>query len=312
MRRITLLRLLFLAALVWGPLPSAQAGEPERTPEEKRAYQAFDRGDYEEAARAFGEAFRVTRAASVKYNEAYAWQRAGRLGPAADGYTAALQLGGLDAERAKASRDRLAELRRKLGSVVLLRPVGGSVTLAHAVQEPIPTRVHVAPGTHFVEVRSSCGGTVQRRVELKAAQSLEVDVATELPACPEPADGAAPHGSTEQPGDHGADKPVEAQWIAGWALLGTGATAGIVAAVLGYQTLSTIADFEATGNTDAELRDEAISLRTWTNVAWIAGAALAATGVVLLLTSPDSETPAEEPTASVRLGPLGASLAVSW
>lgn len=310
MRRIISASLLSLSVLLASVPLAAQAGEPDRTPEEQRAYQAFDAGDFEAAARAFGEAFRVTESATVKYNEAYAWQRAGRPGLAADAYTAALSLGGLDAEREQASRQRLTELRRTLGSVVVLRPVGGSVTLAHAVQVPIPTRIHVTPGAHLVVVRSSCGGTAQRRVELEATQSLEIDVTSSLAACPDSTGGEMPPGQ-DRPSE-GSDDPGQGQRIAGSVLLATGAAAGVVAAVLGVQTLNAIDDFESTGNTDAELRDDAVALQTWTNVSWIAGAVLATAGLVVLLTSPDADETAGDPQVGLSLGPLGGGLAVSW
>jgi hypothetical protein len=74
---------------------------------------------------------------------------------------------------------------------------------------------------------------------------------------------------------------------AGALSLGTGAF------LLG-RGLSARDDFEASGRTDADAHDRAVSYRTWSTVTLFGGGALAGAGVVLLLTSPSSPEGAEE------------------
>src|SRR5215208_164770 len=67
--------------------------------------------------------------------------------------------------------------------------------------------------------------------------------------------------------------------------IGAGAACASTAIVLGLSAVSARDDFDASGRSDAEARDRAVTLRTWTNVAWGAAAATAATGAVLLLSA---------------------------
>jgi hypothetical protein len=70
----------------------------------------------------------------------------------------------------------------------------------------------------------------------------------------------------------------------GWIALLSGVALGGVAAVLGAETLQARNQWDASGHRDLGKRDHAVTLRTWTNVAW--GGAIVAGGTGALLLAP--------------------------
>ena len=115
-----------LAALVASLLvaPSAIADELDEAKKvEAAARKAFEAKDYEAAAKAFARANAMAPRAATKYNEAFAWGKADNVAAAADAYEAALELG-LEGKLAKAANDRIVELKRELGYLVVPGPPG--------------------------------------------------------------------------------------------------------------------------------------------------------------------------------------------
>jgi hypothetical protein len=93
---------------------------------------------------------------------------------------------------------------------------------------------------------------------------------------------------------------------AAWITLGASAAFAGTAVVLGLGTLSARDAFDASGDTSASQRDQALTLRTWTNVAWVAAGAAAVTGVVLFVLPSGSQRGAG--TAEIRALPGGLSV----
>ena len=71
--------------------------------------------------------------------------------------------------------------------------------------------------------------------------------------------------------------------IAGWSALALSAITGGVSAYLGVRTLDAVDEWHASDRKDTGLYDDAVTLKTATNVTLVAAAGLAAVGVVLLL-----------------------------
>lgn len=298
----------FVALVAVVPRPGAAQPVEQARQYEEQARAAYDAEDYERAAGLFARAYGLVPNALTKYNEARAWSAAGRLGAEADAHAAALALGTLDAAFADFSRRRMAELDASLGAVVLTEPAGAKVSVAHANGRMAPCRIHLAAGRYNVRIETPNGGRKTLGVEVVAGRTVQLY----LPPEEQPSPATPALGPSSAPDEEGGGG---AQSIAGWIGLGTGGALGIVAVVLGVQTLGAVDDFEATNNTDAALRDEAVSLRTWTNVTTIAAALVGGTGIVLLLTAP-SEDGGEGDAAALRMGPtlggMGAAATVRW
>lgn len=273
-----------LSALLLGALVLSLVQSPARaderldrakaTAERARSYAAS--GAYENAAKAYAEAFRLVPNAVVKYNEAESWYAAGEPAPAADAYEHALKMETLDAERTTRSKKLLLELERKLG--VLVVEGGGTISVAHVRGLRSPARIHLAPGTHTVAVES--GAERQER-----SVTIVTGRTSPLVVPDAPAKEQAPVRDKPKPVESEAVSP---QRIIGFTGLGLGAAAGIASAIVGGIFLSELDEFEDGGRTDAELRERTLTLQVWTSGTAIAGAVFTAVGVLLVLTAPNS------------------------
>ncbi len=298
-------RLLVLGLVLWGlgfgspPSAFAQSSNVDAArAAEAEARAAFRDKRYAVAAEGFAAAFRLDPKANTKYNEALAWNKAGEPAAAADAYEAALAFGGLGGELAKAGTDTLATLKTQLGRLVVDVPLGAKVSVAHAKARGVPTKIHLAPGLYEVSATLPDGSVQDKTVTIVAGSDLELafDVAESEPV-------PSPEGTNATPpaaGDDGGRDGDMGLVIAGWTLVGLGAAALIGMGVTGALTLSKVAQYDDTGNTDVELHDEAVTLKTTTNVLLAAGSGVAAIGAVLLIvaTVGDDDDAAFAPTAN--------------
>ncbi len=297
MMRALLCLVATLSLLLHAPLAFAQPKSGDGNVDAARAAEAearnaFRNKKYREAAEGFAAAFRLDPRANTKYNEALAWKKADELAAAADAYEAALTFGGMDPKLEKNGSDALAGLKTKLGRLVVKQPLGTNMSVAHADKRGIPARIHLRPGEHDVTVHFTDGTTAHKTVSIVAA----ADTAVEF---------EAPEATTEPDVDKPEPKePVEADkamTIAGWSLVGLGAAGLVAMGVTGALTLSKVSKYDDTGNSDVELHDEAVMLKTTTNVLLGIGGGLAAVGVVLLVidsVSGDEAAAWMEPTPS--------------
>jgi hypothetical protein len=296
---------LFLAACVLGMPSLTYAGPGDTAPDaaamerarlaEEQARLAFADGRFADAAGHFRDAYKVVPDPATKYNEAFAWTKADEIAPAADAYEAALSFGDLPDDLASASSERLTALKARLGYVIVREPLGARVSVAHAQGVPIPARIHLLPGEHELTLVRESGATETRTIEVAAAQTevvvFEGPAADLQPSNPPPGSGPIPKT---------ADEPSSssAYPVLGWGLVGLSVAAGVATGVVGGMTLSKIDAFKATDNRDADLRDEAVTLQTTTNVLLAVAATTAAAGVAILVFSPSSDD-AGEPTVSL-------------
>lgn len=286
----------------------AWAGPAEAAALDKEAREAFAAGDFQGAAQKFAQAHEAAPHPSTKYNEAMAWEQAGDLARAADAYQTALSLEGLDEERSAAARDRLAELEKSLAILSVTEPAGATVSVGHITDRPVPIRIYVVPGKHEVVIRRPDGGRTVREVDAKAGRVFEVFVEvtkapkeTRAPVVAEPDRSAPPVEETSS----------ASTW--GWVAVGTAGACVGAASFLGFKTLDTLDTYEASGYRDADARDDAVSYKRWTNIAWGAAAVTGAVGIVLLTTGSGGEADRDSNVrAQVGVTPGGATMRVRF
>lgn len=256
----------------------------------------FESGDFAGAASKFASAYEVAPHPATRYNEAMAWDRAGKLGRAADGYRATLNEEGLDEARAEAARERLEQLVQAVGRIEIPGPEGGKATVAHVQNASVPVLVHLMPGQYSVSITDPNGKKIVRSVSAKAGQTVELLIEVTAPVEREV--------TPPPPPDKVQINQDSSSSTWGWVAVGSAAALGGAGAYLGVKTLQSRDAFEDSGRLDADERDSALRYRTWTNIALGAAAVTGTVGVVLLLSDGDSKR--DESAAKLQLTPMGA------
>lgn len=268
------LTLTMIAGLTLSPAAWAQQDNVDAArAAEASARAEFRKKNYTEAAEGFAAAFKLDPKGNTKFNEAQAWRKAGQDGAAADAFEEAVTFGGLGDTLESRANDALKELQAKLGRLVVKEPVGAQVTVAHAELRVVPARIHLEPGDYDVVVRFDNGKTETQTVSMAAGETRGLTFEAPLEIAPDP----APTPKTQESGPH------TGLVVAGWTCAGLGAGALIAMGAIGGLTLSKVSQYDDTGNTDAELFDEATTLKTTTNVLVGVGGGLAALGATLLI-----------------------------
>jgi tetratricopeptide (TPR) repeat protein len=267
----------------------ARADDTQAAAREKfrQATEAHERGDYRAAAELFEEAHRLAPAAGAKFNAGIAWDESGNSPHAADDYETALEMGGLTEDEAKQAEERLGALRKVLGYLSVDEPAGATAEV-EGIKALVPFRTHLAPGSHRI-LGTRGAATTTFEVDIHAGEVKHVVL--DLPAKPEaPPNEVAPPPlqpdserlAKERP--QAASSSAQTTW--GLVALGAGVVFSGVAVVLGVQTLKARDAWDASGHHDMSKHDDAVQLRTFTNVAWGGAFVAGATGTVLLLSSP--------------------------
>ena len=272
------------ASLLFGSAGDAGADQAHAAERYRAAEEAYAHGAYRAAAETFEAAFREDPRGATIYNAGVSWEAAGDGPRAADDYATALAASDLrGAERADASK-RVSALQAKLGRLDATGPTGAKISVAHVEGTALPAQVHLGAGAYSVRVAYADGHVEARDVRIATGSAVSLDLApTSAPppraAPPEPA--TAPAITPPRPADAGSSSsPLR---TAGWVALGGGAALAVAAIALGEATLGARDTFDATGDTSQSAHDRAVSLRTWTNVAWVAAGVVGATGIVLLV-----------------------------
>ena len=277
--------LVLLAAPAAADNPSTNSTELARQ-RFQEANEAYKEGRYSAAASLFDAADRLAPHPSTRYNAATAWEQAGEAARAATGYEAAIAIATLDEARRKVAEERLATLKQGLGRVRVQRPLGAFVTVDHVQHVPVPTTFYLTPGSYELRVDYQ-GKSSQSPLTIFAGQDqdLELDFPEPQAAAPAvPPEALQPVPPASPPSDVW---PSQKTW--GWVGVGAGVALSGAAIVLGLRALAVRDQFVASGNTDAEARDDASDLRLATNVLWGGAAAAGVTGLVLVLTAPTVE-----------------------
>lgn len=262
---------------------------------EAKAREAFGDRQFEAAAGHFARAHELSPAAITKYNEAFSWEKAGRLPEQADAYEAALAIGTLDAERTTYARERLIELEQSLGVLVVRQPQGARVYVAHAQARPVPARIHLLAGDHDVVVRTA------NRTH-RETLTIDAEQVRFLAFDPDPGGNDVSSGRSAPP----------AQAILGWTSIGLAGAFGIATVGLGSAFLSARSDFIDGGQTDPNERQRAVDLRLATNLTLAGALVFGGLGLTLVLTAPDEPSAKATTGARLRLLPGGVVGELTW
>lgn len=280
--------------------PSAAPSEAESAPEvsDARALAerakvefnqgnlAYERGNYRKAAEAFEQAHQLSPHSAVLFNAARAWWKMGESERAADNYAEAIRRGELTSEQTLRARSALANLRKKLGWIIVSGAPGTRVSVGHQSDASLPLTTHLAPGDHVLHLQKN-GDTWEQLVTVEADAPLSVVAQKERPRAGKkeqfPVPAPPPPSAPES---HG-----QKTW--GWVTLGVGTALGSGAVVTGLFTLNARNEFNALNDGSQEnlsaAQNRRAETRTWqtvTNALAISGGAAALTGFTLLLTAP--------------------------
>ena len=244
--------------------------------------QAFQAKRYEEAALHFEAAASFRTNAVALYTAALAWDLATRPERAADAYGRALAVGGLEPKQGNLAKDRVAQLEKTLGTVVVTAPDGWRVQLDTFTEVLTPARLHGATGVRSLSIRAP-GKPIERRdVNLEASKISNLELKDEPKVVPKPEpEPARPAAAVVAPPPPRQETYWITRRVVGVGVAGVGLAALGSGIILGLQANSAKDAYDA-GPT-RESFDHASSLQTWTNVSLIAGGVLIAGGIALVV-----------------------------
>jgi hypothetical protein len=272
---------------------SAKADQAAAQESFKVATEAYGKGEFRDAAVAFEKAYRDAPHGSPMYNAGLAWEAAKEPAHAADAYQLALATPGLTPQQTTDAKARLASLEKTLGRLEVNGPPGTTVTVAHVTAANVPVRLHIAAGQQDMVVKFADGQESRQQIGVPAGVIVPVTVVSPAPL-PPPAPVTPPPAPPppEPPSSSGSTAKT-----LGWVAIGGSAAVLSVSIYMGVSALDSRDEFEATQRRSVDAHDRADSQRTWTNVLLVGAVALAATGVVLILTAPKGTPDASKTTA---------------
>jgi hypothetical protein len=284
-------------ATAWAAPAAAQddtAGDPASTNARARynaGTKAFADRRFVEAALNF-EAAAAEKASPVAlYTAALSWEQANVPERAADDYARSLAVPGLPADKTGMARERLSSLESVLGALTVVGAEGARVQLDANTELPVPATLHAAAGVHSLSARSA-GHPIERRpVVLERGKTTKLDLATE-PAPPQSGDAKKepPPPPPPPPPPLPATDSGHARRAVGFIGIGVGGAMLLSGIVLGSEAIGARDTYRGAPTQFAY--DHASELQMWTDVAFIAGAVIAAGGVALV-GWPSSKTSAE-------------------
>lgn len=288
-----LFRLLACIGAIWALLvvttpARSEPREAEAAELERQAREDFSAGQFAEAGEKFDAADRLAPHPELRFNSAVAWEKAKEPARAADAYERALRRGGLDDKHVRRAQASLAGLKETLGYVKVMKPTGGSVSVAHVARAPVPVQFHLVPGEYQLELEAPDGTRATRPLSVRAGEVVafegEVGSSATVTAAPRKTKSEAPSPRPrETPATGGSSRST---W--GWVSLGLGAAFAGAAVFFGTQTLDAADDYEASGYRDASARERGVRNRALTNVALAASVVGLGAGTYLLLSSDPS------------------------
>jgi hypothetical protein len=310
----------------------------------KQGRDLMAKGQYAEACPKFAESERLDPAPGTLLNLATCYEKGGQIASAWVTYKEAVSLAhkANQEDRARMARDKAAQLEPKLPTLTIVVPASAQrpdlllrrdgELVGHAEWG---VAIPVDPGAHVVEASAPGAKTWQGQVEIAATGtkgSVEVppleslpeappSVATPAPVMPGPvAPTSAVLPIAVEPS--APSSPGSGQRTAGWIVVGVGVAGLGVGGVLGALALADNND--AKGRCLGSVCDtqgysattDAKHAATASTIAFVAGGAIAAVGVVLLLTAPRADKRAEAGrlviAPLVGVGTRGAMLQGSW
>jgi hypothetical protein len=324
----------FSGTLIPGPAFAQNRESTERAAARAIGYagvDAFQAGHFQLASEKLEKAYAVLRVPSLGLWSARALVKLGKPVEAADRYLEVTRLpigGGDDDVQRRAKSDAETELASTQASIpsVIIHLDGAAPSSIELTIDGAKVSSQLAgeatplnPGPHKIEASSGSAHAVSD-VTLAPQQQQEVTLHFEgQAATPSGMASAQPAASTPAgaPPSPSSDRAVSGRATRrtlGWVVLGGGAAGLVVGGVAGGLALSKRSQLdENPGCKDDHSCPSAVSgdvhslntLRTLSSVGFIAGGVLAATGVVLLVTSPAS---APKTSLAVWLAPSSAGV----
>lgn len=277
------------------------------------ARKAFREHKYRDAALGFEAASKLHPAGVALYTAAQAWELAGDSTRAADAYARALTTPKLSNSQTERAKSRLAALEKNLGTVTVKGPSTTTAQLEDRIQLPLPAVLHGKPGEHTLTLKSADGMTEQRKLTLTAGQHMSVDAQPKPAPAPPPKPKEQPKPPKKVKLAPPAKHPVEEKAsggsstleTVGWVATGAGVAAILGGVVLGTSAKDAAHTFDATPS--QATYDHAMGLETKTNVMLIAGGAVTAIGVGLVVwqSTKGQEHPEKSARVEVKATPNG-------
>ncbi|MBK7579402.1 MAG: hypothetical protein IPI67_04265 [Myxococcales bacterium] len=261
----------------------------------------YQQGRMRDAAIEFLIAYGLAPHGDSLFNAGLALDAAGDSGGAATTFAWALELG-MRAEAATEAKSRLERLGSRLGTLRVQAPPGAVVEVSPLKHKGSPVVFHALPGEILVTVTMADGGLISRRVRVRAKQQTLV-VFAPPPTKPDASRGDPPESEPTPAADQ-HDAGTFPWRTAAWVSVGAGAVAAVGAVALRSATLGAKDDYDASGHTDRDAREHALSLNRWTNVALVSAAVLGAAGAGVLVFY-------KEPKSDLAIGAGPSSLQLS-
>lgn len=257
----------------------------------KDALKLYQAGETAEAYATFREAEGLFHAPTIVLYIARCQRRLGKLLEARASYESILAeevpkgaAAAFVSAHVDAGRE-LTELKSRIPSLRVIitgAPPGAAQVTVDGEPWPDETR-DIDPGSHLIAVKRAAGDPITRQVVLDEGRSQSISI--DLPA------------SSAPPGGEPAKKPAPPRLVPAAISFGLGGAGLIVGSVFGALALAKASDLKdrcgpppvCLSYSMTELADQksAASTRAWVaNVAFIAGAAGVAAGVILLATAP--------------------------
>ncbi|HEY1691161.1 MAG TPA: hypothetical protein VGG39_03315 [Polyangiaceae bacterium] len=289
------------------PAPPADDGGGEAAASSARARynagtKAFADRRFVEAALNF-EAAAAEKASPVAlYTAAMSWEQANVPERAADDYARAVAAPGLPADKIGPAHDRLAALEGVLGTVTVVGPEGTRVQLDANTELPLPVTLHGSAGVHTLSARAP-GKPIERRpVVLERGKATKVDLAAEPPPPPTPdAKKEEPPPPPPPPPPPAPPEGGSLRRALGFTSIGVGGAFLLSGIVLGSEAVGAVHAYRQSPSLFGA--DHAAELETWTDVAFVAGAILAAGGVALVVWPSPHAAASAAPAEGVSLAP---------
>jgi hypothetical protein len=255
------------------PRPALGQADAERAKQASRAFaegsKLFDQADYVGAIEAFTKAHALRPHFSVLCNIALSHERLGDMIRAGGVYKRCYAEGAEKTENAEAVRNSIQRVEGRVGWFQVSAPSpGGEVYLDGKPLGPAPRRVPLNPGQHVIEVRRPGAEPAREALIVRGGEqrSLELSPTTIAESRP-----------VERPKPGQGRRRLRPVWF--FSTAGLAVALGVVATVLGVQTLGIKSDYEASPT--RELYDRGRTRRLLTNLFWAGAAASAGSSAVL-------------------------------
>ncbi len=290
---------LLAACLLWSSALFADDSATRAANHFDAGLKLYQQGRMRDAAVDFLRAYALAPHADALYNAGLALEGSGDRAAAATAYSWALA-DELRSEVRPDAQSRFARISPGLGRVRVEAP--GGATAEHSVMRTrnLPAVFYVLPGEALLTVTFADGQILSRRARAEAGNEVALRFVR-----PVQSEAASPPGQV--PADSATPVPQSGgqfPWrTAGYVGVGSGLVLGVSAFVLRQATLGARDDYVDSGNTDADARERAVSLNTWTNVALVSSLVVGAAGAGLVLFAPGPEA-----DVGVALGPSGTHL----